>query len=141
MDIIYIYENEFKISYVDGIRKVYESVGWIGHNNEKIEEIYKASTHVVLVKNDDEIIAVARALSDGVFNAAIYDVVVKEKHQGQGIAKRILEEFLNEFDSLSCIHLISTTENVEFYRKLGFKKLKTGMAIYRSLKLENEYTE
>ncbi|EGQ1284825.1 GNAT family N-acetyltransferase, partial [Staphylococcus pseudintermedius] len=38
-------------------------------------------------------------------------------------------------------HLISTSGKLDFYRKLGFSKLKTGMAIYQSEKLKIEYTE
>ncbi|MCY1024429.1 GNAT family N-acetyltransferase, partial [Mammaliicoccus sciuri] len=48
---------------------------------------------------------------------------------------------LEDLKQVSCIHLISTTGNEELYRKLGFKKLKTGMAIYKSKKLDREYTE
>ena len=47
----------------------------------KNRKIFLNSSHVVIVKNYDEVIALARALTDGVFNAAIYDVVVKKTYQ------------------------------------------------------------
>ncbi|MFI3377739.1 GNAT family N-acetyltransferase [Mammaliicoccus sciuri] len=138
---MYTFEREFKSENIDSIKVVYESVGWLGHDHEKIEKIFLNSSHVVIVKNYDEVIAVARALSDGVFNAAIYDVVVKKTYQQKGISRKMIEILLEDLKQISCIHLISTTGNEELYRKLGFKKLKTGMAIYNSIKLDNEYTE
>ena len=138
---MYTFEREFKSENIDSIKEVYESVGWLGHDKEKIENIFHNSSHVVIVKNYDEVIAIARALSDGVFNAAIYDVVVKKTYQQKGISRKMIEILLEDLKQISCIHLISTTGNEELYRKLGFKKLKTGMAIYKSIKLDNEYTE
>ncbi|WP_259342368.1 GNAT family N-acetyltransferase [Mammaliicoccus sciuri] len=138
---MYTFEREFKSENIDSIKEVYESVGWLGHDKEKIENIFHNSSHVVIVKNYDEVIAIARALSDGVFNAAIYDVVVKKTYQQKGISRKMIEILLEDLKQISCIHLISTTGNEELYRKLGFKKLKTGMAIYKSIKLDSEYTE
>ncbi|UXV31105.1 GNAT family N-acetyltransferase [Mammaliicoccus sciuri] len=138
---MYTFEREFKSENIDSIKEVYESVCWLGHDNEKIEKIFLNSSHVVIVKNYDEVIALARALTDGVFNAAIYDVVVKKTYQQKGISRKMIEILLEDLKEISCIHLISTTGNEELYRKLGFKKLKTGMAIYKSIKLGSEYTE
>ncbi|QUR94298.1 GNAT family N-acetyltransferase [Macrococcoides canis] len=121
--------------------EVYKSVGWMNHDYNKVSIILNNSTHIAIAKLDDNIIGFARALSDGVFNAAIYDVVVCPKYQKRGIAKLLLENLLAQFEDLSCIHLISTTGNEAFYKKIGFKKLTTGMAIYYKSHLEKEYTE
>jgi len=52
-----------------------------------------------------------------------------------------MEFLLDKLSNVSCIHLISTTGNEEFYRKLGLKKLKTGMARYLNTSLSDEYLE
>ncbi|QNR07022.1 GNAT family N-acetyltransferase [Macrococcoides canis] len=121
--------------------EVYKSVGWMNHDYNKVSIILNNSTHIAIAKLDENIIGFARALSDGVFNAAIYDVVVCPEYQKRGIAKLLLENLLAQFEDLSCIHLISTTGNEAFYKKIGFKKLTTGMAIYHKSHLEKEYTE
>lgn len=77
-------------------------------------------------------------MTDGVFNAAIYDVVVHQDFQRQGIAKK-LWSLLDKLSNVSCIYLISTTGNEEFYRKLGLKKLKTGMGRYLNPNLSDEF--
>ncbi|MDV6379476.1 GNAT family N-acetyltransferase [Sporosarcina sp. GW1-11] len=71
----------------------------------------------------------------------MYDVVVHQKYQGQGIAKKIMEYLLDKLRNVSCVHLIATTGNEEFYRKLGLNKVKTGMARYLSSSLSDAYLE
>lgn len=140
MDPITIY-NSYSDQDITRMIEVYKSVGWMNHDYNKVSIILNNSTHIAIAKLDDNIIGFARALSDGVFNAAIYDVVVCPEYQRRGIAKLLLENLLAQFEDLSCIHLISTTGNEAFYKKIGFKKLTTGMAIYHKSHLEKEYTE
>ena len=134
-------KSEIECSELQELLEVYQSVGWMKHDEEIIRTVFKASTHKVFAVTEGRIIGFARALSDGVFNAAIYDVVVHKDHQGKGIARLLLEKLLDELKHVSCIHLISTTGNTAFYEKCGFKKLTTGMAIYRNPQLASEYLE
>lgn len=121
------------------IRDVYQSVGWNKHTIEIIKQIFQNSNVISFVSVDDRIVGIGRAISDGVFNAAIYDIVVHKDFQKLGIAKKIVNDLLNRLNHISCVHLIATTGNVEFYHKLGFKETKTGMARYLSQALANEY--
>ncbi|KGR84375.1 GNAT family N-acetyltransferase [Lysinibacillus odysseyi] len=134
-------KKEIKELHLQELREVYRSVGWMKHDEEVIRTVFEASTHKVFAVKEGVVIGFARALSDGIFNAAIYDVVVHKQHQGEGIARLLLERILDELKEVSCIHLISTTGNMSFYEKCGFKKLKTGMAIYQNQQLAAEYLE
>jgi ribosomal protein S18 acetylase RimI-like enzyme len=134
-------QSEFADANLDEIKDVYASVGWIKHTNEIIRQVFEASNVVVLVKVNGRIIGIGRGMTDGVFNAAIYDVVVHRDFQRQGIAKIIMEFLLDKLSNISCVHLISTTGNEGFYRKLRLKKLKTGMARYLNPSLSDEYLE
>ncbi|MBO9128534.1 GNAT family N-acetyltransferase [Bacillus sp. 165] len=120
---------------------VYYSVGWTKHTSEIIKQVFGASNVIALVTVDDRIVAFGRVMSDGIFNAAIYDVVVHRDFQGQGIARKIMEFLLNKLSNVSCIHLISTNGNEDFYRKMGLKSLKTGMGRYLNPILSNDYLE
>jgi ribosomal protein S18 acetylase RimI-like enzyme len=134
-------QSEFANANLDEIKDVYASVGWMKHTNEIIRQVFEASNVVALVKVNGKIIGIGRGMTDGVFNAAIYDVVVHRDFQRQGIAKKIMEFLLDKLSNISCVHLISTTGNEGFYRKLRFKKLKTGMARYLNPSLSDEYLE
>lgn len=126
---------------IPALKEVYQSVGWLKHDEETIRKIFSASTHTVFAMEDHKIVGFSRALSDGVFNAAIYDVVVHKEFQGRGIARILVDDLLNQFHKISCVHLISTTGNEDFYQKIGFRKLKTGMAKYLREGLATEYLE
>jgi ribosomal protein S18 acetylase RimI-like enzyme len=133
--------SDFANANLDEIKDVYASVGWMKHTNEIIRQVFEASNVVALVKVNGKIIGIGRGMTDGVFNAAIYDVVVHRDFQRQGIAKKIMEFLLDKLSNISCVHLISTTGNEGFYRKLRLKKLKTGMARYLNPSLSDEYLE
>lgn len=115
------------------IKEVYQSVGWMKHDEQIIKQVFAVV--------DGKIVGFARALSDGVFNAAIYDVVVHQAYQGTGIARLLLEDMIAQLREVSCIQLIATTGNEPFYAKMGFRKLKTGMAIYKNQQLAQEYLD
>ena len=132
-------DRTFKNKDLTELKSVYRSVGWNKHDEEIIQRIFENSTHTVFAIEHDRVIGFARAISDGVFNAAIYDVVVHADYQGKGIARHLMEDLLHQLNGHSCIHLISTTGNEAFYKKLGFKDLKTGMAIYKNKVLAAEY--
>lgn len=90
------------------MKEIYESVGWAKHTEEIIQRVFQASNIVALAFSEGRLVGFGRALSDGVFNAAIYDVVVHRDDQGRGIGKAIVEDLLSQLEAVSCVHLIST---------------------------------
>lgn len=67
------------------MKEIYDSVGWKKHNEEKIKKIFTLSNVVTIAYDKDEIVGFGRAMSDGVFNAAIYDVLIEDTYQHKGI--------------------------------------------------------
>ncbi|ADF40292.1 GNAT family N-acetyltransferase [Priestia megaterium] len=123
------------------MKEIYHSVGWENHNEEEIKKVFQSSNVVAIAYDEDNIAGFGRALSDGVFNAAIYDVVVDEHYQNKGIGQKIIENLLALLEDISCVHLVSTLGNEEFYKKAGFRKMKTGMARYLNPSLAEEYLQ
>lgn len=123
------------------MKEIYHSVGWKKHNEEKIKKIFTLSNIVTIAYDKDKIVGFGRAMSDGVFNAAIYDVVIEDTYQYKGIGQQIIGDLLAQLKDISCVHLVATTGNEEFYRKIGFSKMKTGMARYLNPALTEEYLE
>ncbi|MBH9966294.1 GNAT family N-acetyltransferase [[Bacillus] enclensis] len=134
-------KEEFHTDDLEEMKAVYQSVGWMKHSPEVIKQVFESSNVIVIVKAEEQVVGFGRALSDGVFNAAIYDIVVRREFQNQGIARKIMTRLLDRLQGVSCVHLISTSGNEEFYKKCGFRKVKTGMARYIREKLQDEYLE
>jgi ribosomal protein S18 acetylase RimI-like enzyme len=134
-------QEEVFIDDLEEMKEVYQSVGWMKHSTDVIKQVFDASDIKVLVKVNNRIVGLGRAISDGIFNAAIYDIVVHKDFQKKGIARQIVNHILEQLKEVSCVHIIATTGNEEFYRKQGFRKVKTGMARYLNNELHNEYLE
>lgn len=58
------------------------------------------------------------------FRAVLWDVVVAENHQGQGLGRRIVEELLasRPVAAAERVYLMTTTGE-GFYEKLGFSRV------------------
>lgn len=83
----------------------------------------------VFIYNDETLIGVGRAISDYVRHGAIYDLAVLPIYQGRGIGRIIIQEIKNELVGCNLI-LYASPGKEGFYENLGFRKMKTGMAIF-----------
>lgn len=133
--------SDFSIVNLDEMKEIYTSVGWTKHSNEIIKQVFEASNVIAFATVNGRVIGFGRAMSDGVFNAAIYDVIVHPDLQKRGVARQIMQHLLDQLSNVSCIHLISTTGNEDFYKNMGLKRLTTGMGRYLSPELADEYLE
>ena len=79
---------------------------------------------------DNEVIGMARFVSDGGYAGLIMDVVVKPKYQGNGYGKKLLEALLEHIKDQMLdgeemmIQLLSAPGKQNFYSKFGFKVKK-----------------
>ncbi|KAJ9516753.1 hypothetical protein QJQ45_027179 [Haematococcus lacustris] len=71
----------------------------------------------------ETLIGLARATSDHVFNATIWDVLVDPEYQGQGLGKALVEQMVRTLlrRDISNITLFADAKVVDFYRQLGFE--------------------
>ena len=87
-------------------------------------------------------IGFGRAISDGVYQAAIYDCAVLPEFQGKGIGTAIMKNIMSRVSHCNVI-LYATPGKEGFYKKHGFRKMKTGMAHFkrREKMTERGFTE
>lgn len=104
-------------------------VGMAFTEPEAHRRAFEASHTAVFVYEDGRMVGFGRALSDGVYQAAVYDVAVLPEMQGRGIGKQIVEAILARVAGCNVI-LYASPGKENFYRKLGFRLLKTGMAAF-----------
>jgi GNAT superfamily N-acetyltransferase len=86
-----------------------------------------ASYAAVFAFDGQTLVGMARATSDGVFQAAVYDMVVLPEYQGQGIGREILKRLCDQLP-VDNIILYAVPGREEFYSKCGFRKMRTAMA-------------
>jgi predicted GNAT family N-acyltransferase len=76
-------------------------------------------------RNNNELISFARFLSDSIYRATIYDVMVSEKYRGLGYGRVLLETVIshNQLRNIERVELYCPNQKVSFYEKFGFKKV------------------
>ena len=109
---------------------VYETLKRVGMGHfspELHRKAFEASQATVFAYSENRLVGFARALSDGVCQTAIYDVAVVPEFQRRGIGAQLMKALLSRFEHHNVI-LYASPGKEEFYRTLGMRKLKTGMA-------------
>jgi ribosomal protein S18 acetylase RimI-like enzyme len=114
------------------VRDTFLAVGWPERETLVIQKAFENSFAVAFVYQNDKLIGFGRAISDGVLQAAIYDVVIHPDYQKHGIGQRIMERLLLKIAKCNVI-LYASPGKEDFYSKLGFRKMKTGMARFMNL--------
>lgn len=84
------------------------------------------------VYDSGRLVAVGRALADGKDCSYICDVAVLPGHQGLGIGKQLVSKLIEFSQGHKKIILYAAPGKEPFYRKLGFKRMATAMAIFQN---------
>ena len=125
---IYIKKDCSNINWSE-VRNIIRIVGMSYVDEEIHRKSFENSHTVIFIFDDKKLIGFGRAISDGVRQAAIYDVAILPEYQGIGIGKLIIENIIN--DNPTCNFILYASPGKEgFYESLGFKKLKTGMGLF-----------
>ena len=95
------------------------------------ELVSRACPGVYTRDRDSQLIGFGRAISDGAYQAAVYDIAVVPEFQKMNIGRTIMEKLLERLSGCNVI-LYAMPGKEEFYRKLGLRKMKTGMALFRN---------
>ncbi len=95
---------------------------------EKLETAFRNSLLKVFAYHGAKLVGAGRALSDGVWRAAIYDVAVLPEYQGKGIGSAIIRHLVDSAN-VEVIMLYAVPGREAFYERFGFRKMKTAMAI------------
>ncbi len=110
---------------VGELHALYRQEWWT--NQRRPEDIRRmlASTGVIIALEDSEtgeLVAFARVLTDSVYRAHLFDVIVRESHRGQGLGKMIVDAVVNHpvIGQVEKIILSCRTELVPFYERWGF---------------------
>ena len=93
--------------------------------------VFANSRFRCFVREADKLVAVGRALADGVDCSYICDVAVMPSHHRTGLGKAVVEELMRLSKGHKKIILYSVPGKEGFYRKLGFLRMLTAMAIFQ----------
>ena len=133
-------EVKFDCSGVDWeeVSDTLRHVGMAYYEPDMHRRAFEASHTTVFVYHAGRFIGFGRAISDGVYQAAIYDCAVLPEYQGEGIGTTIMKNILPRISHCNVI-LYATPGKEGFYQTLGFWKMKTGMALFKKSESMREH--
>ncbi len=99
---------------------------------EDLEKAFSNSMFKCFVFDNRKLIGVGRGLADGIDCSYICDVAVLPDYQGVGIGKSIVSSLVELSKGHKKIILYAYPGKENFYRKLGFKRMSTAMAIFEN---------
>jgi len=109
---------------------LYNSVGWVAYTNEqerpKLLLALQNSTYVVSAWRGDQLIGLARGLSDEVSIFYLQDILVHPNFQQQGVGRQLLSNCLDRFEHVRMKVLLTENEEkqIRFYEAMDYKNTK-----------------
>jgi ribosomal protein S18 acetylase RimI-like enzyme len=96
------------------------------------------SRPVVGVWDGDRLIGFARATSDGIYRATIWDVVVHPDYQGAGLGRKLVETVLMHphVNRVERVYLM-TTHQQSFYQRIGFAPNSTTTMVLHNQRIDS----
>ena len=134
------------------IRTTIENIDWerisellahfgLSHDDAATQKlVFERSYAVAFVYDGDRLIGCGRALSDGICQAAIYNIALDEAYQGHQLGRAIVDSLLEQVKGCTVV-LYTHPQTVALYERLGFRRQKTGMVILNKTEEEEKWME
>lgn len=119
----------------DALADIFERAPLGTRDPRKLKRAFEKSFLTCFAFDGDKLVGAGRMIADGEYYANIYDVAVLPEYQGKGVGRGMMRALL-ERQKIEFILLTSTIGQEGFYRRLGFRRHKTAMALYRGAKQE-----
>jgi GNAT superfamily N-acetyltransferase len=122
-------------SQVSDLMDLYKNEFWSDKRTR--EEVVKmlASTDVIigLVDECDRLIGITRVLTDFVYRAMIFDVIIKPTHRKRGLGAKLMDAVLNhpELQTVEHFYLNCLPNMMPFYERWGFSDDVGGLKFLR----------
>ncbi|MFM6189883.1 MAG: GNAT family N-acetyltransferase [Planktothrix sp.] len=106
-------------------------------NPEDLKIAIANSEPVVTVWDYEKMIGFARATSDGIYRATIWDVVIHPNYQGSGLGRKLVQTVLShpKMCRVERVYLMTTYQQ-KFYEHIGFEYNSTTTMVLNNQPLE-----
>ena|SRR5690348_10390022 len=121
---------------VDQLTDLFQQEWWTkGRQKNDVEKlIAKAAIIFAFIDPiNEELVGFARAMTDGVYKAMIFDIIVKETWRNTGLGRRLMDTIMEDpvLSQVKHRELYCLEEMVPFYEKWGFTAKLPGLFFMR----------
>ena len=105
--------------------EIRNKVEWKGLKDDQYNNIIRNSNYKLSIYNNNELIGMARCITDYGYLYLLCDIMIDPKYQGKGIGKKLVEHFTKYLkyqinDKYAKLYIMSLKGKEEFYNKLGY---------------------
>lgn len=121
------------IPHTDAVVELYKDSGLPRpiHDKKRIQQMYENSDLIITAWDNELLVGVARSLTDFCWCCYLADLSVKHSYKNKGIGKKLIELTKERIGSQSMLLLLSVSEAMTYYPKVGFNKVENGFIINR----------
>ncbi|RQO56065.1 N-acetyltransferase [Paucibacter sp. KBW04] len=112
------------------LHALYQDAGLSSKTAAELQIVFGNSRYVCFAREGERLVGAGRALSDGLDVAYLADIAVLPSHQGMGLGQRMVNDLLERLQGHRKIILYAAPGKEPFYKKFGFKRMLTAMAIF-----------
>ena len=114
------------------LSRLYQAAPLGNKQPDGLKLVFSNSMFKCLAYDDSRLVGVGRAMADGLDCSYICDVAVHPSHQGTGLGKEIVSRLVDLSKGHRKIILYAVAGKEPFYKKFGFRRMKTAMAIFEN---------
>lgn len=93
--------------------------------------VFSRNYAVIFLLQNQQVVGVGRALSDGVCQAAIYNIALAKHLHRQQYGRLIIDKLVEQIKHCNII-LYTHPQTIKLYQHIGFHLMKTGLVRYGS---------
>lgn len=116
--------NQLNEAHISQLVELYQHEYWSKNRNYAgvVKMLAGSDIIIAFINEQQELIAFCRLLSDGVYRAVIYDVIIHSDYRNTGLGTALLNTVLNHplLKEVEVIALYCLPEMVQFYQRWGF---------------------
>tara|TARA_R110002153_G_scaffold203719_1_gene356632 strand:- start:1616 stop:2020 length:405 start_codon:yes stop_codon:yes gene_type:complete len=130
MTIIY----NFSDNHIEQLSQMYKDVGWGERSTDEILKCLAGSQVCIgILDENNHLIGFTRVISDFIYKAIIFDVMVGAKYRGSGLGKELIGIVKNheKLKNVKHLELYCLPELEDFYSHLGFSTDLDGIRLMR----------
>lgn len=97
----------------------------------RLQSMLDHANLIVTARLKDQLIGMARGLTDFSYCCYLSDLAVRQEYQNQSIGRRLIEITREQIGEKSILLLLSAPNAMGYYPKVGFEKVENGWIIKR----------
>ena len=111
-------------SQISDLMELYKNEFWCDkrHREDVVKMLAATDVIIGLVDESDQLIGIVRVMTDFVYRAMVFDVIVKPAHRKMGLGAKLMDALVNhpKLQAVEKSYLNCLPKMIPFYKRWGF---------------------